>query len=58
MLDNQVLEEVDKFKFLRSHETSSGNCSKYIKIQISMAKQKAVKLDNISGNDTCSAQVI
>ncbi len=47
MLGNEVLEQVDNFKFLGSYKSSSGDCTKDIKIRISMAKQRAVELNNI-----------
>ena len=47
MLGNEVLEQVDNFKFLGSYKSSSDDCTKDIKIRTSMAKQKAAELNNI-----------
>ena len=43
----QQLEQVQSFKFLGSYKTATGDCSKDIKIQAALARQKATELTNI-----------
>ena len=46
-INQTVLENVDKFKYLGSIKTNDGTCTQDIKTRIAMAKQKMVEHNNI-----------
>ena len=46
-LNKTNLENVTDFKYLESHKTHNGICTKDVKARIGMAKQKMVQLNNI-----------
>jgi len=46
-IDGEQMKQVEQFKFLGSMKTASGDCTTEIRRRICLAKEKAVKLDNI-----------
>jgi hypothetical protein len=47
VIDNEEVEEVEGFKYLGSHKTTDGDCTKDIKIRIAMAKKKMLDLTHV-----------